>query len=88
VRLVVDLDRIPVADGVGTVAAALRTDPRHVAVTGGEDFELLVCVPPHAVGAAEAAGVVWVGAVDDEGPPDLILDGDPSAGSLQGYEHP
>ncbi len=85
-RLVVDLEAVPVADGVATVAAAVGVDPRRLAVTGGEDFELLACVPEHAVRAAEAAGLRWIGTVE-EGPAGLDLVGDASAADWRGFEH-
>ncbi|HET8592484.1 MAG TPA: thiamine-phosphate kinase [Solirubrobacterales bacterium] len=55
-RLEIDLERVPVAEGVaevaGTEAAALE-----LAATGGEDFELLVTLPPGAVDSARTAVV-------------------------------
>ena len=53
-RLEIDLDRLPIADGVVEVAggdeAALE-----LAASGGEDFELLVTVPREHFGAAAQA---------------------------------
>ena len=50
-RLEIDVDRVPVADGVAEIAgndgAALE-----LAVAGGEDFELLVTLPPERMNAA------------------------------------
>jgi len=45
----VHLDRIPVADSTGTIAAALGEDARIWATSGGEDYELLLTCPPAAV---------------------------------------
>ncbi|WP_022928885.1 thiamine-phosphate kinase [Patulibacter americanus] len=86
VRLVVDLERLPLQGGVAEVAAALGRDPAEVGATGGEDFELLVTAPPAV--AAGLAGVTWVGDVvaDPEGGGvELRRDGTPVA--LQGFEH-
>jgi thiamine-monophosphate kinase len=86
VRLVVDLERLPLQDGVAEVAAALGRDPGEVGATGGEDFELLVTAPPAV--AAGLSGVTWVGEVvaDPEGGGvELRRDGTPVA--LQGFEH-
>ena len=55
------LERLPVAPGVAEVARALGTDGAELAATGGEDYELCVCVPAAARAAAEdAADVTWV----------------------------
>lgn len=53
-RARIELDRVPVADGVGAVAAALGRDAAVMATTGGEDYELLAAVPPRLLDAARA----------------------------------
>jgi thiamine-monophosphate kinase len=64
VRLEVDVDRLPVQDGVAAVAAALGSDPARIAATGGEDYELLFTVDEERVAAVEATvDVTWVGRV-------------------------
>lgn len=45
VKIVVDINRLPIAACVREVAAATGADPRHFALQGGEDFELLFSVP-------------------------------------------
>ncbi len=45
----VQLDRVPITPAVRSVAAALGRDPIQLAVTGGEDYELLLTVDPAAV---------------------------------------
>jgi thiamine-monophosphate kinase len=86
-RLDIALERLPLAPGVAEVAAQLEMEAADLAATGGEDFELCVCVAPDRRAAAEAASeLVWVGEV---------VDGDPgarftAAGAerpLAGYEH-
>jgi thiamine-monophosphate kinase len=85
VRLVLDLDRLPLAPGVADVARALGQDPASFAATAGEDYELCVCVPPNARRAAEAAApLTWIGTVE-AGEPELDLG--PRGASLRGYEH-
>jgi thiamine-monophosphate kinase len=64
VRLVLDLERVPLAAGVAEVAAALGRAPEAFAATAGEDYELCACVPPAAKAAAErAAPITWIGTV-------------------------
>ncbi len=61
----VDLEALPLADGVAEVALALGLEPWEPAASGGEDYELCVCVAPSGREAAEAAapGLTWVGSV-------------------------
>jgi thiamine-monophosphate kinase len=58
------------------------------AVTGGDDYELLVTVPPACREAAEAAApLTWIGEVSGGG--GLVLLGpDGPVDGLRGYEHP
>jgi len=84
-RIVVDLDRLPLAPGVADVARALGRDPAAFAATAGEDYELCVCVAPAARRAAEAAApLTWIGRVEDGEP---VLDLGPRGASLRGFEH-
>lgn len=73
VTLVLEPEAVPLAPGVADVAADLAAlaraaagadapSPLAFAQSAGEDFELLVAVPPERREAAEAAGVVaWIG---------------------------
>lgn len=82
------LDALPLADGVAEVAAALGADPYETAATGGEDYELCVCVAPADRERAEAAGVVaWVGTVGDGRPQVTWAGRPPEAPPLSGFEH-
>jgi thiamine-monophosphate kinase len=59
VRLEIDLAAVPLAAGVVEVAAAGGGDPLELAAGGGEDYELLVCLPEAAVPrAGEAVAAV------------------------------
>jgi len=52
----IDATRLPLSEGVREVAAASGfEDPAELAVSGGEDYELLACVPAASVAAAGAA---------------------------------
>jgi thiamine-monophosphate kinase len=88
VRLVLDAAALPLAPGVGEVAHALSRDPAELAATGGEDFELCVCVAPGDRSAAEAAApLTWIGEVA-AGEPALEWRGGPSdAAGWRGFEH-
>ena len=86
-RLVVDAAALPIAAGVEDVAAAARTSAADLATTGGEDYELLACVPPDRREAVEeAVAITWVGTVT-AGTPGLELRGAPRSGQ-RGFEHP
>jgi thiamine-monophosphate kinase len=73
---------------VRAVAAALGTDALELAATGGEDYELLVCVPPERRAEADGrAGLTWIGRVA-EGPPRVAWKGaPPAAEGWRGFEH-
>ena len=85
--LEIRLERLPLADGVEQVAAELGKDPRTMAATAGEDYELCFCVPPGRRIAADAgAEVSWVGEVV-EGEPGARFLQDGSQVPLAGFEH-
>jgi thiamine-monophosphate kinase len=86
VRLALDAQRLPLAVGVAEVAAALGTDAAELAATGGEDYELCACMPEPAREAGEAAGLAWIGRVED-GAPEVAWSGAASAARWRGYEH-
>jgi thiamine-monophosphate kinase len=77
VELRVSLGDVPVAPGVTAEAA----------VTGGDDYELLVTVPPERrTGAEGAAALTWIGEVV-EGSGLVLLGPDGPVEGLSGYEH-
>ena len=55
-RIEIGLERLPIAPGVEETAAAVDLDPVELAGAGGEDYELVVCLPPPAF--SEAADAV------------------------------
>ncbi len=52
----IEASALPLANGVGEIAAAAGLDPLRLATSGGEDYELLAAMPPERV--AEAASAV------------------------------
>jgi thiamine-monophosphate kinase len=89
-RLAIDLDALPLADGVAGVAAQLGLEPGALAATAGEDYELCACLAPAAV-AALGDRVTVVGHVLAAAPgaePDVSLGGAGSSPTLRGHEHP
>ena len=57
VAIAIELERLPLAGGVAEIAAAADLDPYDLAVSGGEDYELLVTLTPEVVEEATGAGV-------------------------------
>jgi thiamine-monophosphate kinase len=77
-RLTVRLADVPCAAGVSSEHA----------VTGGDDYELLVAVPPERREAADAAApITWIGEAS-AGSGLLLLGPDGPVIGLRGYEHP
>jgi thiamine-monophosphate kinase len=93
VEVRVRLGELPLAPGVDEVARAAGRDPLELAATGGDDYELLVTVPPNRRVEAERAveagdtSLSWVGdVVEGSGLVLLGPDGRPVEG-LKGWEH-
>jgi thiamine-monophosphate kinase len=84
VRIELDAEALPLADGVAAVAEQLGIAPKELAATGGEDYELCACVPAAALTAVEAAGLTWIGRVS-EGAPGVTWSG--GSGAWRGFEH-
>jgi thiamine-monophosphate kinase len=87
VLLEIDVDALPLAEGVDDVARQLGVAAWELGAAAGEDYELLVCCAEADRYAAEsAAGLTWIGVVR-EGPPGVKL---LSAGVVQqarGFQH-
>jgi thiamine-monophosphate kinase len=90
VVLALDLAAVPVAPGVAEVAAAAGMDPRELAVSAGEDYELCACLAPAAADALRTDGLdlTVVGRVEEvapDGAPGVTFAG--ASGPLRGFEH-
>ncbi len=94
VCLEVDLEALPLDEGVAEVAAELGGPPWQLAATAGEDYELCVCVAAEerqraerALALARGVGVTWVGRVVESPTPGAVLKEDGQERRLEGYEH-
>jgi thiamine-monophosphate kinase len=93
-QLRIELERLPLADGVLDVCAALAFDAHELAASAGEDYELCFCVPPErrepvesALERAAGAGVTWIGEVLAGTPGVSLIAGDRREVRLGGFEH-
>ena len=84
VRIEIDLDALPLADGVAEVASQLDVPAAEVGATGGEDFELCFCAGADV--SARIADVTWVGGVVP-GAAGVAFSSGGRSRSLAGYEH-
>jgi thiamine-monophosphate kinase len=94
VQLQIELARLPVAAGVAEVCAALGLDPRELAATGGEDYELCFCAPSEcreqiesALAGAGEIGVSWIGEVSAGAGGASLLAERGDQVRLAGFEH-
>ncbi len=83
VRIEIDLETLPLADGVADVAAQLDVEPYRLAAAGGEDYELCFAA---AAGEPAATDGVAVGRVV-AGQPGLTLYDRHGIQVLAGYRH-
>ncbi len=79
-RLVVDLERVPVAEGVAEIAEQLGLDVQSLACGFGEDYELLAAVPESFLGGHSPIGSCQEGVGVE-----LRLEGKPVR--LRGWDH-
>ena len=92
VAIEVRLAELPLTPGVEAVARAAGRDPRELAATAGDDYELLFAAPPESRGQIEAAArqagsrVTWLGDVA-AGSGLRLLGADGAPLDLSGYEH-
>jgi thiamine-monophosphate kinase len=93
VAIGIDAGSLPLADGVAEIAAAAGLDPLQLAVSGGEDYELLAALPPqqldNAAAHVEAAGETNLTAVGEISAGEGVEIRLPGGGRLEaaGYDH-
>jgi thiamine-monophosphate kinase len=97
VLLEIDLEALPLEQGVAEIATELGVAPGRLAAQSGEDYELCVCVAPEdragverALLAAGGEGITWIGSVAGVSPeraPGVRLLEDREEQALEGYEH-
>jgi thiamine-monophosphate kinase len=87
VVLEIDLDALPLADGVAATARQLGVPIWQLGAAAGEDYELLVCVAEaDCYAAASAAPLTWIGSVRD-GTPGVELLAAGVAQTARGFQH-
>ena len=92
VRIEVDLARVPVAPGVGEVASRVGLDPEELVASGGEDYELLACLPPERLAGAAASlreiglPLTAIGSVR-EGDGVTLVDAKGAPRAARGFDH-
>jgi thiamine-monophosphate kinase len=94
VELRVQLEQLPLAAGVGEVAASLGRPSAELAAAGGEDYELCFTVAPERADAVEQAlrregraQVSWIGEVAGGAPGATLLGGGGDVVRAEGFEH-
>jgi len=87
VTIEIDLDALPLADGVAAVAEQLGVPAWELGAAEGEDYELMCCVAPGDRQAAESAtSLTWIGSVRD-GAPEVVLLSAGVAQTTRGFQH-
>lgn len=92
VHLELELNRLPLAEGLAEVAEQLGRPAAELAATGGEDYELCACAPASVCSMLEAAvkkadpsaKITWIGRVIQGSPGVSFRD---ATSRLEGYEH-
>lgn len=93
VAVQIDAGALPLASGVAEIAAAAKRDPLRMAISGGEDYELLAALPAHrlieaseAIEAAAETGLTRIGRIAEGEGAEIRLPGGASL-EAEGYDH-
>jgi len=94
VCLRVDLQALPLEEGVAEISAELGVPPWRLAAAAGEDYELCFCVSPknrarvqQALSEVGDVGVTWIGRVAPGRPGVTLADEQGDEVLLEGFEH-
>jgi thiamine-monophosphate kinase len=89
-----ELSRVPVSPGLDRLAEVLPVSPLDLALSGGEDYELLATLPPDAVGGARDAlserfgvALTEIGEIAEAGLVAVDLDGREGPLEPAGWDH-
>jgi thiamine-monophosphate kinase len=87
IGLAIDLDALPLADGVADVARQLGVPAWELGAAAGEDYELLFCVGPDDRGAVErSVPLTWIGSAV-VGQPEVMLSTGGITRTAIGFHH-
>jgi thiamine-monophosphate kinase len=88
VTLAIDLEELPLADGVADVAEQLGVPAWELAAGAGEDYELCVCLDRDGRDAAaqSAVALTFIGSVR-AGPPEALLHAGGVSIDVRGFHH-
>jgi len=90
VTLRIDLDALPLADGVAGVARQLGVPAWELAAGAGEDYELCVCAALDMCPEIEsAAALTWIGEIGEigNGAAGVVLSAGGEAQTVRGFHH-
>ena len=90
VTLRIDLDALPLADGVAGVARQLGVPAWELAAGAGEDYELCVCAALDMCPEIEsAAALTWIGEIGEigDGAAGVVLSAGGEAQTVRGFHH-
>ncbi len=94
VELRIELERLPLATGVGEVAASIGREPAELAAAGGEDYELCFTIAAvraeeveRALGGEGLTAVTWIGEAATGQPGATLLGRGGDVVRTEGFEH-
>ncbi|MHA1569018.1 MAG: thiamine-phosphate kinase, partial [Alphaproteobacteria bacterium] len=85
----VDSEKVPVTKAAKDILNQAGLDPLPTAITFGDDYQLLCCLPPEKLTAAQKAapGLTAIGVIAQGDKAVLLHNGQPMELARRGYEH-